>query len=46
MRGDGSRTVLLGPTGLAALDGSVAAFERALLDALVVGAPGDVLPGE
>jgi hypothetical protein len=48
LRADGTRTVLLGPTGLAALDGSVPAFERALLDALSVGGarPGDVLPGE
>jgi hypothetical protein len=43
VRDDGSRTVLLGPTGLAALGGSVPAFERALLDALSVGGvrPGD-----
>jgi len=43
VREDGSRTVLLGPTGLAALDGSVAAFEHALLDALSVDG---VRPGE
>ena len=48
VRDDGSRTVLLGPTGLAALGGSVPAFERALIDAMSVGGlrPGDVLPGE
>ena len=39
VRADGTRTVLLGPTGLADLDGSVPAFERALLDALSVGGP-------
>jgi len=44
VREDGSRTVLLGPTGLAALDGSVAAFEHALLDALSV--DDGVRPGE
>jgi|SRR6478752_1245583 hypothetical protein len=37
LRADGTRTVLLGPTGLAAIGGSVAAFEQALLDALSVG---------
>jgi len=47
-RADGSHTVLLGPTGLAALDGSVAAFEQALRAAMSVGGvrPGDVLPQE
>lgn len=39
LRADGSRTVLLGPAGLAALDGSVPAFEQALLDAMSVGGP-------
>ena len=42
-RGDGSRTVLLGPAGLAALGGSVAEFERALLEALSLDA---ARPGE
>ena len=46
VRADGSRTVLLGPTGLAALGGSLPAFEQALLDALSVGGlrPGDAPP--
>lgn len=45
-RADGTHTVLLGPTGLAALHGSVPAFEQALLDALSVGGlrPGDTPP--
>jgi hypothetical protein len=34
VRDDGERTVLLGPTELRALDGSVAAFETALRSAL------------
>ena len=47
VRSDGTRSVLIGPTGLAALAGSVPAFERALLDALSVGGlrPGALLPG-
>ncbi|HYN68527.1 MAG TPA: hypothetical protein VES93_16710 [Ornithinibacter sp.] len=36
VRGDGSRTVLIGPAGLDALGGSVPHFERALLDALAL----------
>ncbi|HET7822001.1 MAG TPA: hypothetical protein VFL10_10790 [Ornithinibacter sp.] len=46
LRADGSRTVLLGPTGLSALDGSLPALEQALLDALSVGGlrPGDAPP--
>lgn len=34
VRADGSRTVLLGPTGLRAVAGSVDRFEQALLAAL------------
>jgi hypothetical protein len=46
VRGDGSRTVLIGPAGLDALGGSVPAFEQALLAALAAdGIPtGDVTP--
>jgi len=36
VRGDGSRTVLLGPTGLGAVAGSVERFEEALRAALAV----------
>jgi hypothetical protein len=36
VRDDGSRTVLLGPSRLAGLGGSVEAFERALLEALAL----------
>lgn len=48
VRRDGSRTVLLGPTGLASLGGSVPAFEQALLAAMSVGGalPGDPRPGD
>lgn len=40
VRADGSHTVLLGPTGLAALGGSVKAFEQALLGELALGGGG------
>ena len=47
VRADGRRTVLLDPTALAALGGSVPAFEEALLEALSASGPradGDALP--
>ena len=47
VRRDGRRAVLLDPTALAALGGSVPAFENALLEALSAGAPradGGALP--
>ncbi len=48
VRSDGSRTVLLGPTGLHALHGSVRGFESALRSALAAEGVGsaDLLPGE